>query len=118
MAVAAEAAAAAEAALRAKAAALRIEAKAALGIPDRDEGFDEWLRRTLATAAAQIERLAPAAPEDTKNEAAILFAGYMFSHGWVEGLPTAGAPNVMRHSGAFSIIAPYRVHRAGSCRPA
>lgn len=52
------------------------------------------------------------APEAVVNEAAIRLAGYLFDQ------PNAGRglsfANAGRNSGAWQILLPYRVHRAGS----
>ena len=84
--------------------ALRLEATG-------EETAEVTRLRTYATEA--VGKYAPDAPEATANEAVIRLAGYLLD------APTAGRgssyANVLHNSGAASILAPYRVHRAGRC---
>lgn len=77
----------------------------------------ERVDRLLAVAAAYIERRAPNAPEEAQDEAALLFIAYALERGGGDPEGVRGAPNVWRHSGALSVLAPWRAHRAGKCEP-
>lgn len=99
-----------------------MERKKAMDPESRAAAHNSDLRRIerlLKTAAAYIERRAPAAPQEAQDEAALLFIAYALERGGGDPEGVRGAPNVWRHSGALSILAPWRVHRAGKCeRPA
>ena len=60
--------------------------------------------RLLAYVQEAIPKRAPSAPEAVMNRAAIVLAGHLFDK------PLSTSP--LRYSGAASILAPYRVHRA------
>ena len=66
----------------------------------------------LAFARGEVVRIAPRAPDLVHGRAAILAVGYLYDK------PTAargvGFANVFRNSGAIALLAPYRIHRAGS----
>ena len=84
--------------------------RAALRLSDNaDENMEA--ARLLAYATVAVEQHAPAAPASVQNEAVIRIAAYLFDQ------PTSsrGATyaSAGRNSGAFSILLPYRVHRAG-----
>ena len=68
--------------------------------------------RLLAYSTAAVTKHAPRAPDVVHNEAAIRLAGYLFD------APNAGRgaafADTLRNSGALSVLAPYRTHRAGS----
>ena len=70
--------------------------------------------RLLGVAEALIKRHLRGAdcPVEIRGEAVIRVASYLFDQ------PTAGRTvsfaNAMRNSGAAALIAPFRVHRAGS----
>ena len=91
------------------------ELSAAIRLGDSAEETAE-ATRLLAYAVTAIERhLGDSyadAPGAAVNEAAIRLGGYMFDS------PTAarglGYANVGRNSGAWQILLPYRIHRAGS----
>ena len=67
--------------------------------------------RLLGVANQIVEREAPNAPDVLKEEAAIRIAGYLYD----QPLAASGArhANAFRNSGALSLLAPYRVMRAG-----
>ena len=91
------------------------ELSAAIRLGDSAEEVAEATRR-LAYATAAIEQhlgdVYANAPEVIVNEAAIRLAGYLFDQ------PNAGRglsfANAGRNSGAWAILLPFRVHRAGS----
>ena len=72
--------------------------------------------RLLAYATTAIERhLGDAyedAPEEVCNEAVIRIAGYLFD--MPQAARGAGYADALRNSGALAVLAPYRVHRAGT----
>ena len=84
---------------------------AALRLGSTDEETAE-ATRLLAFSTEAVARHAPGAPDVAHNEAAIRAAGYLFD------MPLAGRgagyADVLRNSGALAVLAPYRVHRAGS----
>ena len=85
---------------------------------------DEVITRLLDVAVATIERYAPSAPEDVRDEAAIRLCAHLlhpgrdrirsFRVGGVSMDFTASA-TAFRASGAMALVAPWRVHRAGTC---
>ena len=68
--------------------------------------------RLLATASTMVTKHAPDAPDAIHNEAAIRAAGYLFD--MPQAARGAGFADVMRNSGAASLLLAWRVHRAGS----
>lgn len=78
----------------------------------------------LASAWALVSRHAPAAPEAIQREATIRAAGWLAEQpaGGVRSestgdISTSYAPSMtgaLRHSGAMSLLAPWKVRRAGS----
>ena len=93
----------------------QVELSSAIRLGDSAEEVAESTR-LLAFATEAISRhLGDAyegAPEAVVNEAAIRLAGYLFD------MPNAGRglsfANAGRNSGAWTILLPYRIHRAGS----
>ena len=93
----------------------QVELSAAIRLGDSTEEVAE-ATRLLAFTTEAISRHLGAAYEDAPavivNEAAIRFAGYLFDQ------PNAGRgvsfANAGRNSGAWTILLPYRLHRAGS----
>ena len=87
----------------------------ALRLGDTTEETAE-VERLLAFATSAVTKHAPEAPDVAHDEAAIRVAGYLAD------MPNAGRgagyADAMRNSGAASILAPYRVHRARSTGPA
>ena len=84
--------------------------RSALRLSDNtDENMEA--ARLLAYATVAVEKNAPAAPTSVQNEAVIRIAAYLFDQ------PTSsrGATyaNAGKNSGAWSMLLPYRVHRAG-----
>ena len=80
--------------------------------------------RLLPVATGLVERYAPAAPEAIQNEAVIRCAGYLAQHpadarrstgvGGVSSSWAATHTGALRHSGAMSLLSPYKVRRAGA----
>ena len=80
--------------------------------------------RLLAVATEQVERYAPAAPEAASNEATIRCAGYLAQQpsdarrsttvGGIESSWAATHTSALRHSGAMSLLSPWKVRRAGA----
>ena len=66
----------------------------------------------LAYASAEVTRIAPLAPDQVHNRAAISIVGYIYDRSTV-GRGTAYA-NSIRNSGAGAMLLPYRSHRGGS----
>ena len=91
------------------------ELSAAIRLGDSTEEVAEATRLLAYVTEAITRHLADAydtAPEAIVNEAAIRLAGYLFDQ------PNAGRglsfANAGRNSGAWAILLPFRVHRAGS----
>ena len=92
---------------------------AAIGVTDEDT-----LDRLGAAAAALVERYAPDAPSEIKNEATIRCAGWLAQHPAasvrsesVGDIRTSFAPthlSALRHSGAMALLSPWKVRRAGA----
>ena len=80
--------------------------------------------RLLKVATEIVERYAPAAPEAIQNEAVVRCAGYLAQHpadgrreATVGGISSGWAPthtSALRHSGAMSLLSPWKVRRAGA----
>ena len=93
----------------------QIELSAAIRLGDSAEEVAEATRLLAFTTEAISRHLGDAygdAPEAVVNEAGIRLAGYLFD------MPNAGRgltyANAGRNSGAWVILLPYRIHRAGS----
>ena len=69
------------------------------------------LARIDATARAMVLEFAPTAPEAVQNEAYVRLAGWLYDADPSGSTP--GGPSALRTSGAASILAPYKVRRAG-----
>lgn len=69
------------------------------------------LERVAATARAMVEHYAPDAPDAIHNESYVRLSGWMVDVD-PSGM-TPGGPAAMRSSGAASILAPYKIRRAG-----
>ena len=67
--------------------------------------------RLLTFATLAITKHAPAAPDPVQNEAAIRLCGYLFDQPFATRGTTFA--NAGRNSGAWAVLLPYRVHRAG-----
>ena len=82
----------------------------ALRLGDSPEEMAE-VERLLTYSKTAVERHVAICPDEVHNESVCRLAGYLFDQ------PNAGRglayANAMRNSGAASILAPYRVHRAG-----
>ena len=80
--------------------------------------------RLLAVATELVERYAPAAPEAVQNEAVIRASGYLAQQpsdarrsttvGGVSSSWAATHTSALRHSGAMSLLSPFKVRRAGA----
>ena len=93
----------------------QVELSAAIRLGDSAEEVAEATRLLAFTTEAISRHLGDAyeaAPEAVVNEAGIRLAGYLFDQ------PNAGRglsfANAGRNSGAWTMLLPYRVHRAGS----
>ena len=93
----------------------QVELSAAIRLGDSAEEVAEATRLLAYATAAITQHLGTPyedAPEAIVNEAAIRLAGYLFDQ------PNAGRglsfANAGRNSGAWAILLPFRVHRAGS----
>ena len=94
--------------------------KAAIG----DDLDDSRVQALGSTAAARVEKEAPGAPQAVRDEAVIRFAGYLAdgSFGTVHAessgpFSTTLAPNhagAFRLCGAYGLLAPWKVRRAGA----
>lgn len=83
----------------------------------------EW-RRVADVAVALVEAYAPAAPEAVKLEAAFRVAGWLLDSpasnlaaeevGQQSATYAPGQRGALRHSGAMSILSPWKVRRAGA----
>ena len=83
----------------------------------------EVAERLLPVATELVERYAPAAPEAIQNEAVIRTSGYLAQHpadgrrsGTVGSISSSWAAThtgALRHSGAMSLLSPWKVRRAG-----
>ena len=87
------------------------ELSAAMRLGDSAEETAE-ATRLLAFATEAVTKHASEAPDATQNEAVIRMAAYLFDQ------PNAGRgtgyANAGRNSGAWAILLPYRIHRAGT----
>ena len=68
--------------------------------------------RLLATATAMVVKHAPNAPDAIQDEAVIRLAGYLYDAPQSPGGSNFAA--IGRNSGAWALLLPWRVHRAGS----
>lgn len=68
--------------------------------------------RLLAVASEMVVMHAPAAPSVIQDEAVIRISGYLFDKPQAPG--GIAYANAGRNSGAWSLLLPYRFHRAGS----
>ena len=68
--------------------------------------------RLLNYASMAVTKHASSAPDAAHNESCIRLCGYLFD----QPFSSRGAvfSNAGRNSGAWSILLPYRIHRAGS----
>ena len=80
--------------------------------------------RVLAVATEMVQRYAPDAPEAVQNEAVIRTSGYLAQHpsdarrdsttGGVSSSWAVTHTSALRHSGAMSLLSPWKVRRAGA----
>lgn len=68
----------------------------------------EILTRLLAVATAAVEQYATSAPAAVQNEAVVRLSGYLYDQ---PNAPRSGT-NALRHSGAWALLAQWRVQRA------
>ena len=96
----------------------------ALGQATDDNDVLGVLTRLQDVATATIERYASSAPAEVKDEAAIRFCGHLLGPGRdrVRSFRVGGismdftqSSVAFRASGAMALVAPWRVHRAGTC---
>ena len=85
---------------------------------------DAEAQRLLAVATVLVEKYAPDAPDAVQNEAVIRTSGYL--HGQpkdavramsVGSISADFAPSrqaALRHSGAMSLLSPWKIRRAGA----
>ena len=87
------------------------EFRAALRVGDSAEEIAETTR-IYAYASEAVEKYAASAPDVTKSEAIVRLGSYLFDQ------PTSARGDAYaaagRNSGAWSILAPYRIRRAGT----
>ena len=87
------------------------ELKNALRLGNSTEETAE-VTRLLAYSTEAVERHAPEATDTAASEAVIRLSGYLFDQ------PNAGRglsfAHAGRNSGAWAVLLPYRIHRAGS----
>ena len=112
--------------------ALTIEDLAlALGVTIPDPPLDPdpttaELTRLLALSIATVEKYAPLAPLEVKDEAVIRLSGYLYGQRPERGLRgmsvgpvkmtfESPSPTAFTSSGAKNLCAPFRIHRAGGC---
>ena len=76
-----------------------------------------FIPRLLRAAVTQIERHAPDAPDDVKDEATIRLCGWLFDSGFfaADERPAVSSAGALTKSGAAGLLRPWRVHRAGAC---
>ncbi len=67
--------------------------------------------RLLGYSRTAVDRFAPDAPMEAKNEACIRLSGYLYDQPFAGRGAAYG--NALRNSGAQAILLPYRVIRAG-----
>lgn len=80
--------------------------------------------RLLPVAVALVEQYAPGAPESIQNEAAIRAMGWLAEHpsaalrsettGDIRTSYDPGMTSAGLHSGAWALLSPYKVRRAGA----
>lgn len=83
------------------------------------ESADEArLTRLKGVADAYVARYASTAPENIKDEAVILFTGYVLDGPDVDvGGAAVAYPSAWRNCGAESLVSPWRIQRAGILAP-
>ena len=84
---------------------LRIATTTAEDLP---EGQGAVLDRLLSTASALVTNYAPNAPDAIHNEALVRVAGWLYD---TDPAEARRATSPVQHSGASSLLAPYRVRR-------
>ena len=89
----------------------RADLRDALRLADDQDTTDE-IDRILAYATEVATKLVPVCPDVVHNESVVRLASYLFDQPSVSR--GAAYANAMRNSGAGSILAPYRVRRAGN----
>ena len=86
---------------------LRVAASVAEDLP---EAIEVTLQTTLDYAKAEVESLAPNAPEAVKDQAVIRLAGYVYD---APSAPAGGGySNALRNSGVLAMLARHRPLRA------
>ncbi len=79
--------------------------------------------RLLAVAMALVARYGADAPDEVENEAALRVAGYLFAQpkasiraesvGSISADFAPSRQGALRHSGAMSLLSPWKIRRAG-----
>ena len=79
--------------------------------------YTELVPSPLKAAQALVDRHAPDAPDDVKNEATLRLFGWLFDSGSFSSdeRPAVNSAGALIKSGAASLLKPWRVHRAGTC---
>ena len=96
-----------------------------IGLPDTTVG-NVTADRLLAVCSAEVQLYAPAAPEETQNEAVLRMAGHLDSSRDTSFLQEvkiadldltfrAAAGSALRQSGGMAILSPHKRRRAGVC---
>ena len=70
------------------------------------------LTRLLSACTATVDKRAPAAPADVRNEAVIRMAGYLYDA--PESASGDRFAAAFRNSGAYALLSPWAGRRAGS----
>ena len=89
----------------------RAELRDALRLSD-DQDTTAEIDRILAYATVEVNRIAGTAPDVVSDESVVRLASYLFDQPSVSR--GAAYANALRNSGAASILAPYRIRRAGN----
>ena len=95
--------------------AIRFSADDTTALESADEAR---LTRLKGVADAYVARYASTAPENIKDEAVILFTGYVLDGPDVDvGGAAVAYPSAWRNCGAESLVSPWRIQRAGILAP-
>ena len=82
------------------------------GINAPPEPINGVLVRLLAVCRATVDRRAPAAPEDVRDEAAIRMCGYLYDSPEAAGGDRYAS--AFRNSGAYALVSAWAARRAGA----
>ena len=89
---------------------LAVQIRVATDSADVPVEITEVLTRIHSWASAEIDRLAPSAPAETRDMAVIQIAAYAFDR--PSASPGTSYANALMNSGAASILKPYIKRRA------